>query len=177
MSTVLKSGIRLLDLGSVGYRASVPRATRALRNGTCLGSSFVCQGCKLGYFTSSAKLRIRSLKNTPNICSTHCTNKRKRGTRTGVLGLLRRLRKGSGHETRFHATVSLVLSRGRCLFRKVVGNRVVGRGENSSKFKCSPMFIPRKCSQAFTRLNGRVGGRVDRHTLTIGGLYRFLHSV
>lgn len=176
MTTVLKSRIRLLDLGSVDYRASVPRATRALRKGTLLGSSCVCGGCRLSYFTSSAKLRIRTLGKTPKICSTHCTKNRKRSTRTGVLGLLRRLRKGRGHGTRFHATVSLVLSKGRCLFRKIVGNRVVGRGHNSSKFNCSPVFGPRNCSQAFTRLKGSVGGRVDRHTLTMRGLYRFLRD-
>lgn len=164
---------RVIDLSRVGYRRSVPRATRALRNGTLRGTHCVGRRFKCSYFTSSANLRMRTLRGTPKMCSTHCTNP-KRSSRTGVSGLLRRVRGGGGQGTHFHAMVTLVLGKGRCLFRNVIGNAVVGRGENRDNFKCSPVFIPSACSRAFTRVNGSVGGRVDRHTRTIGGLATFL---
>lgn len=173
IATVLKRGIRLLDVGSVGYSASVPRATSALRKGTLLGTECVFSGCRLSYFTSSANLRIRTLNKTPNMCSTHCTNST-RGSRTGVGGLLGSVRNVRGHGTRFHAMFTLVVSKGRRLFRNVIGKRVAGGEGNTSNFNCSPVFVPRKCARAFTRVKGRLGGGVDRQTLTAGGLYGFL---
>lgn len=174
MHTVLKSGIRILDLGSVHYRTSVPRATSALRKGTTLGTRCVRTRCNVSYFTSSANLRIRTLSKTPKICSTHCTNNRKRSSRTGVGGLLTRLRNGRGQGTRFHATVYLVRKKRGRLFRNVIGKRVVQRGGKDSNFNCSPIFIPRNCTRAFTRVKTRRGGEVDRQTETMRGLYSCL---
>ncbi len=171
MTTVLNSNCRILDLHRVNYRTSVPRATSSFTNGTLRGTRCIGRRCNCSYFTSSDKLRMSILKKRPNICDTHCDNN---NSRTGVRGLLRGLAKGDSHNTRFHAIVTLLVNRRAHLFRNVIHKAVVSRQHNRKKFNCSPVFIPRNCSLAFTRLNDRVGGHVDRHTGTIRRLTRCL---
>ncbi len=151
-------------------KVRVVRSKRAFRRGTLVGTHTITGTAGLPAVTSSDKVYVSTLGNTPKIRATHFTKSGTASSRgvSGLLGDLRGIPRGR-EKTCFTYYVTIIFpDNRRGVFFNGYRNEVLGRHRNRGNFNCSPMFFIPRCGYSVTRLPTGAGGSVDRedHTLS-----------
>lgn len=175
VQALVPSGYRLLDLGAIGFRQSIPETGTTLTENATLKAKAVHEFCGLPCFADDSGLEVDALGGAPGVYSAHYAGEAGSAAHN-MAKLLHELRDQDQRSARFRTVISYVRSGRYQHFEAAVGGVILRAEQGIGGFGYDPIFMPSGYTCSFAQMTLEQKNRISHRALAFQKLIDFLRA-